>query len=418
MPKKDLLCYLKIKHAKCPEGKQSLVLNDGCGLQLVTYPKGTKVFRQRIKRLNGRETLLTLGSWDSLSLEKARELREKIRESRVMGKEPKHVLNKLQRKCTMTVADLVQAYLEEKRVTWGKSTYKKESQRAQKYLIDSEFGSISIYALTLKHIYDFARDMDKKGYKKQHKKIISLLSGAVKLGKIEYDVSELDFSDIYHFLTKRKSQHHASLDIDDLPGLSKLVAFSNCSLQTKLLFEFMFLAPNRVQEITQNQWINVNFDNATITITSDLSKNGLVHIVPLSPQALHVLKLAKVIAGDSEYIFPSPQSSKKQAISTNTLGSMFREFGLKGQMTPHGIRSMFSTEMHEALDTAESIIIEMILSHTDRDHIRAIYNRKSFIGKRRHVLNHWGKIYAELTEGCSCTDYVEKELIRLKLISE
>ncbi|MCA0936895.1 tyrosine-type recombinase/integrase [Vibrio alginolyticus] len=418
MPKKNLLCHLKIEHAKCPEGKQSLVLNDGDRLQLVIYPTGKKVFRLRIKRLNGKEALLTLGSVDSLSLEKARKLRDDILEKRTMGEEPKHVLNKLQRKCSMTVGDLVLAYLEAKRTTWKESTFKNESQRAQKYLINSDIGSIPIHALTLKHIYDFARNMDQKGYKKQHKKIISLLNGAVKLGKIEYDVSEQDFSDICHFLTKRKSKHHASIDIGDLGGLSKLVACSNRSLQTKLHFDFMFLVPNRVNEATQHKWINVDFDNATITIPSESSKNHLEHIVPLSPQALHVLKLAKIVARDSEYIFPSPHSSKLQPISTNTLGNMFREMGLKGQMTTHGIRSLFSSEMHESLDTADSIIIEMILSHTDRDHIRAIYNRKNFIGKRRDLLNLWGQIYAELTKEYSCTDYVEKELTRLKLISE
>ncbi|EJG1713964.1 hypothetical protein [Vibrio parahaemolyticus] len=95
---------------------------------------------------------------------------------------------------------------------------------------------------------------------------------------------------------------------------------------------------------------------------------------------------------------------------------MLRSKGLKGTMSAHGIRSIFSTEMHEELDITESLIIEMILSHTDKDHIREIYNRSKFIGKRRDVLERWGNMYEEITKDCSCTDVVENELIRLKLL--
>lgn len=136
----------------------------------------------------------------------------------------------------------------------------------------------------------------------------------------------------------------------------------------------------------------------------------------MSPQAHRVLKLAKVISNGSPYIFPSPRVSLNQPISKDALGKLLRNKGLKGTMSAHGIRSIFSSEMHEELDITESLIIEMILSHTDKDRVREIYNRSKFISKRRDVLDLWGNMYEEITKDCSCTDAVENELIRLKLL--
>ncbi|AEX21501.1 site-specific integrase [Vibrio sp. EJY3] len=416
MAKKNLLTALEIEKAKCPENKAQQTRNDGAGLQLVVYQSGKKVWRMRLKALNKKEVLLTLGSVEYVSLKEARELRETLLSARIQGKEPKHVLNKLRRNSKLTVAELMLAFLEEKRNTWDESTYQREFNRAKKYLIDSPLGSIHADALTVEHIYDFARNMDKQGYKSQHKKVTSLLKRAYELGSIKYELDTIDVSKISQFLTKRKSKPHACIEIDDLPAVNALITESGCSLQVKLLWDYLFLTSQRVQEATQNIWDNVNFDDMTITIPASLSKNGLENIIPISQQTHRVLMLAKVVSSGSPYIFPSPRLTLNQPISKDTLGNLLRKHGLKGKMTTHGIRSIFSSEMHEELDITESLIIEMILSHTDKDRVREIYNRSKFISKRRTVLERWGNMYEEITKDCSCTDAVENELIRLKLL--
>ncbi|WMN88212.1 tyrosine-type recombinase/integrase [Vibrio parahaemolyticus] len=414
MTKKNLLTAMEIDKAKCPKNKAQVTLNDGAGLQLIIYKTGKKVWRMRLKGLNGKEVLLTLGSIDSLTMKEARALRNTLIEARLNGKEPKHVFKKLRRKGALTVAELMLAFLEEKRTTWKESTYQGELNRAHKYLIDSPLGPIDADALTSQHIYDVARDMDAKGYKTQHKKVISLVKRAYDLGSIKYELEAIDLSNISQFLMRNKSKPHACIEIEDLPTINALIADSECSLQVKLLWDYLFLTSQRVQEATQNTWNNINFDNMTITIPASLAKNGLENIIPMSQQAHRVLRLAKIISNGSPYIFPSPRINLNQPISKDTLGKLLRSKGLKGTMSTHGIRSIFSSEMHEELDTTESLIIEMILSHTDKDHVRQIYNRSKFIGKRRDVLNRWANMYEAITKDRSCTDMVENELIRLK----
>ncbi|EGQ8030649.1 tyrosine-type recombinase/integrase [Vibrio parahaemolyticus] len=417
MSKKNLLTAITIKNASCPPGGKSRRLYDGDGLALMLYPTGHKVWHMRIKGLNGKEALLTLGSLDFVSLKKARELRDVLTVARFNGKEPKHVLNKLRRTGKLTVAELLVSYIKEKQSIWKESTYQGELNRAKKYLIDSPIGSIHADALTVEHIYDLARGMDKQGYKTQHKKVMSLLKRAYEFGHIKYDLDEIDVSKINPFLTKHKPESYACIEIEDLPVINTLIAESEGSLQIKLLWDYLFLTSQRVQEATQNTWNNINFNDMTITIPSELSKNGRKNIIPISPQTHRVLMLAKVVSNGSNYIFPSPRLTLNQPISKDALGKLLRKKGLKGKMSTHGIRSIFSSEMHEKLDITESLIIEMILSHTDKDHVREIYNRSKFIGKRREILDLWGKRYGEITSGCSCTDVVENELLRLKLLS-
>ncbi|EMN7236525.1 tyrosine-type recombinase/integrase [Vibrio parahaemolyticus] len=416
MAKKNLLTAITIKNSSCPPGGKSLRLYDGGGLALIVYPSGNKSWHMRIKGLNSKETLLTLGSLDSVSLKEARKLRETLTEERHQGKEPKYVLNKILGKSSTTVAELIAEYLEEKRPTWKENTYKSELNRAKKYLFNASIGAIPIASFTAEHAYDFARAMDRQGYKSQHRKVISLLSRAFYIGKLRYGIDEIDFSEIGHFLIRHKTKAHASVEFEELSAINTLIANSDCSLQIKLIWDYLFLTSQRVQEATQNTWDNVNFDDLTITIPASLSKNGLENIIPMSQQAHRVLKLAKVVSNGSPYIFSSPRQSFNQPISKDAIGKLLRSKGLKGKMSAHGIRSIFSSEMHEELDITESLIIEMILSHTDKDHIRKIYNRSKFISKRRDVLERWGNMYEEITKDCSCTDAVENELIRLKLL--
>ncbi|EJG1713963.1 tyrosine-type recombinase/integrase [Vibrio parahaemolyticus] len=296
MAKKNLLTALKVEKTSCSPNEKSCRLYDGGGLSLVIYPSQHKAWHMRIKKLNGKETLLTFGSLDSISLSEARELRETLLSARLQGKEPKHVLSKLRRNSKLTVAELMLAFLDEKRNTWKESTYKGEFNRAKKYLIDSPFGSIPADALTVEHIYDFAQNMDKKGYKSQHKKVISLLKRAYELGSIKYELDTIDVSKISQFLTRHKPQPYACTDIEDLPAINTLIADSACSLQVKLLWDYLFLTSQRVQEATQNTWNNINFDDMTITIPASLSKNRLENIIPMSSQACRVLKLAKIVS--------------------------------------------------------------------------------------------------------------------------
>lgn len=410
MPVQNKLSVKQIEHTKCPADKESLRLNDGGGLVVVFYSSGRSVYRLRIKGLNGRESLLTLGKTTSLKLKEARNMRDELHRARGKGEEPKHVLERICGKGKLTVNGLVFEYLKTKKRTWKQSNYDKEYQRAKRYITKSSLGSTPAHALTLTHIYDFANSMDNKGYVSQHRRVIDILRRAYNLGHIKYGLKTPDFSNINHFLVKHRPKPHACVELSEVLELSRMVVSSKSSAQVKLLFDFMFLTALRAKEATQNTWSNVDFEERTLIIPKELSKNGLEHILPLSPQAIHVLKLAKLISCNSEYIFPSPQKAKDKPISTSALGNLFRKLGLKGQMTAHGIRSIFSTELHEELELEDSMLIEMILSHTDNNKVRAAYNRTRFINKRKKIMCIWGEKYSEVTEKHSCFESVEKGL--------
>ncbi|MBE3710780.1 DUF4102 domain-containing protein [Vibrio parahaemolyticus] len=115
MPVQNKLSVKQIEHTKCPADKESLRLNDGGGLVVVFYSSGRSVYRLRVKGLNGRESLLTLGKTTSLKLKEARNMRDELHRARGKGEEPKHVLERICGKGKLTVNGLVFEYLKTKK---------------------------------------------------------------------------------------------------------------------------------------------------------------------------------------------------------------------------------------------------------------------------------------------------------------
>jgi integrase len=121
------------------------------------------------------------------------------------------------------------------------------------------------------------------------------------------------------------------------------------------------------------------------------------HIVPLSAQAVAVLRELHAITGPDGYLFPSVRS-KRQSISENTINAALRSAGYtKDQMTGHGFRHMASTLLHEKGYKSE--LIERQLSHGDRNSMRAAYNFAEYLPERRKMMQEWADYLDGLASG-------------------
>ena len=121
------------------------------------------------------------------------------------------------------------------------------------------------------------------------------------------------------------------------------------------------------------------------------------HIVPLSTQAVAVLRELHAITGPDGYLFPGVRS-KRQSISENTINAALRSAGYtKDQMTGHGFRHMASTLLHEKGYKSE--LVERQLSHGDRNAMRAAYNFAEYLPERRKMMQDWANYLAGLASG-------------------
>ena len=122
------------------------------------------------------------------------------------------------------------------------------------------------------------------------------------------------------------------------------------------------------------------------------------HLVPLSPQAVAILRELQPVTGQGRYLFPSVRSTAKP-ISDNTLNAGLRRMGFSGdEIVSHGWRAIFRTLADEVLQERVDII-EAQLAHQVADSLGRAYNRTSFLKERRELMDRWGKYLDRLKAG-------------------
>ena len=111
------------------------------------------------------------------------------------------------------------------------------------------------------------------------------------------------------------------------------------------------------------------------------------HLVPLWSQAVAVVKAMETPSWGRDLVFPSLFHPSKP-LSENTLNSALARLGYKGSATAHGFRSLFSTCANEAGWNPD--VIERQLAHSERNQVRAAYNRSTCLLDRRRLMDWWG----------------------------
>src|SRR6185437_5652177 len=111
------------------------------------------------------------------------------------------------------------------------------------------------------------------------------------------------------------------------------------------------------------------------------------HIVPLSTQALDVLKQLREINGNWQLVFPSRTNAGKP-ISENTVLYALYRLGYHSRMTGHGFRGLASTILNE--NGFNSDWIERQLAHVEQNSVRAAYNHAQYLPERRRMMRWWG----------------------------
>lgn len=113
------------------------------------------------------------------------------------------------------------------------------------------------------------------------------------------------------------------------------------------------------------------------------------HIVPLSPQALEILNVMKPISAHREHIFPS-RNDPKLPMNSQTANAALKRLGYGRKLVAHGLRSIASTAMNE--QGFNSDVIEVALSHLERNEVRKAYNRSLYLKQRQELMNWWGNM--------------------------
>lgn len=183
---------------------------------------------------------------------------------------------------------------------------------------------------------------------------------------------------------QQPGKHHPAMAYAEIPAfLTRLKASGG--VWGRLALEFTVLTAARSQEVRLATWSEFDLDGCLWTVPADHMKMKREHIVPLSPEALAVLKsaLAVRLAG-TDLVFPGMNGG---TMSDMTLLAVLRR--MKEPVTVHGFRSSFRTWVAEATNFPGEVA-EAALAHQNPNEVERSYQRGALLDKRRKMMAAWG----------------------------
>ncbi len=187
-------------------------------------------------------------------------------------------------------------------------------------------------------------------------------------------------------LASIQKQNLARIDGKELPQLLRHIDGYKGAAMTRLAMKLMAMTFVRTTELIGARWVEFDLESARWDIPAERMKMKRPHIVPLSAQAVNLLKKQQLITSHSLMLFPGERDHEK-SMSNNTILKALERMGYKGRMTGHGFRGVASTLLHEM--GFEHAHIERQLAHQERDVVSAAYNHATYVKQRTKMMQDW-----------------------------
>jgi integrase len=383
---KNLLTPLLIETKKPADTE--IGLNDGAGLSLVIRPDGYRRWLYRYS-VHGKRGKLWLGYYPDVTLAEARRRRDDAAGQVDAGADPR-VVRKVEKITKREAAEATFEILA--RAWWTAKKGRWTPDHADRVLnslevdVFPDLGPLPIAQVTAPLILGTVKRIEARGAFETAQRVLQRIGGvmryAIANGKLEADPTYK----LSEGLSAQRVEHRPAMPRSELPEYFKRLAAEPLHQLTRLALEFLALTFVRPGELRHALWSEIDEKGAEWRIPAERMKMRAPHIVPLSKQALAVLKEIKPLARRSDLIFPS-QGNPEIPMSENTLSYALGRMGYAGIHCPHGFRSLASTILNEQGFNPDWI--ERQLAHAPRNKIRAAYNRAEHLPERRKMMNWW-----------------------------
>lgn len=385
-----MLTDKEIQNAKPKE--KTYRLADGGGLYLEITTGGSRLWRWKY-RIAGKEKRLAIGVYPDVRAPDARKLMAEARAKLKAGIDPS-AEKRAKREQDKVAGDytfeaVARVWFEKAHVSLAQTTRSK-NMRFLELDVFPFIGQRPIASLTAPDLLSVIRRIEARGANDIARRVHNLCGRAFRYavghGLCDRDPSrDIELSDI---LPSVKVQHHAS--VTDPKGAGELLraidGFTG-AFTTRCALRFAPLVFVRPGELRHAEWCEFEFDKAEWRIPAAKMKMKEQHIVPLSRQAIEVLKEIQQVTGRGQYVFPSERGGGRP-MSENTVNAALRRLGYtKEEMTGHGFRSMASTLLHEQGYLHQ--VIERQLAHGERNQVSAAYNYAEHLPERRKMMQEW-----------------------------
>lgn len=412
---KNLLTDGKIRAAKAKD--KPYKLSDGEGLVLVVTPNGDRLWRLRFthptkfrapterekaraaatgKTAKNRhvESMVSLGSYPATGLAEARTKADAARKL-IEAKESPADAKRAEREGDSFEA-MALKWLALQQPVLAENTLERAEQVFRVWVFP-RFGGQPVAAVTEKDVTRLIADIGDKGHHETARRAFQRIASVLRFAKARHAVAvnvaaEIRLRDLLGPGTPQK--HHAAItDPARIGELLRAIDGYQGAAVTRYALQLAALVFTRPGERRRAEWTEFDLDSPTPTWTIPAGKMKMRqhHIVPLSRQAVAILRELHKLTGTGRYLFPA-MTGPSRPMSENTENTAIRRLGYTNtEMTAHGFRSMASTCLNTGWPGHQfnRDHIERQLAHNEADSVRAAYNSAEHLPERRAMMQAW-----------------------------
>jgi integrase len=360
---------------------------DERGLFLYVTPSGSRLWRLKY-RVEGKEKLLSLGAYPEVTLKEARERRDDARKLLRNDVDPAAKRRAEKSAVGDSFEAVAREWFEKFSPKWAVGHSGKIIRRLELYIFPW-IGERPVGKIEAPEVLTCIRRVEAKGNLETAHRSLQVCGRifryAVATGRASGDPSR----DLRGAIPPATEEHLASItDPKEFGELLRTIESYRGSIVVRAALRLAPLVFVRPGELRAAEWGEINFETNEWRIRPERMKMRVQHIVPLSRQAVEILRELRPLTGAGRFVFPSARSAKRP-LSDNALLAALRRMGFaQGSVTVHGFRSTASTILNEQGWNRDAI--ERQLAHGERDAVRAAYNNAQYLVDRRSMMQAWG----------------------------
>lgn len=391
-----------VRQAK-PTGK-NYTLKDTAGLALFVGAKGAKQWHFRFYWL-GKQARISMGVYPAISLKEAREARDQARALVAQGVDPRVNRREARLAACSQSENSFRAVFDD----WNafRALSLKRGRQSTLEQIERHFakdilpwlGTLPIVEVSRQHVLEVLRKIERRKAMTTAEKCRTWLNQLFRYAMVEKGLASNPAADLdIVALPKPKVRHNPHLRMAELPAfLRKLSAYGGHA-NTVGGIRLLLLTGVRTGELRAATPEQFDLERGLWIIPPEIVKQLQVrerreseeippYIVPLSRQAIEIVKaLLAAKLPSNNHLLPH-RSRPKDSISENTLNTALQRMGYKGRLTGHGIRGTLSTALNEL--GYEQKWVDAQLSHADPNQVRRSYNHAEYVEQRRVMMQDW-----------------------------
>lgn len=379
------------------------VLSDGHGLSLHVMPDGSKRWRFRY-RFAGRANMISLGLLVDVPLDTARKLAADARDLLSQGIDPSAHRQMEKAALKLTFESAARQWLSDREALLQKGaivapTFRKQHQILERYVFLA-LGSRPLKLITAQELLITLKAIESKGLGETAHRAKRACWRIFNFAEIRDLLDHNPVEALHGALEPLRPRHHAGItDPRRLGALLRALRGYRGSRRVWCALQLLPLLFVRPSELRLADWSEFDLDNAVWRIPANRTKMRKQHLVPLSQQAVALLKQLRAPSPDRPRLFPSSKNPQS-AISAQSFAAALRKLGYRSsEQTPHGFRTTASTLLRELGWNPD--VVERQLAHLDTNKLRRIYNHAEYLDFRRRMMQAWADYLDRLRDGRS-----------------